>query len=129
MHNISHCLNWIQEGVKTHFTCHDILCPLPPILGYELVFMQITLAFRRECIYKKIKWSCYRPGVAQRVGRDISLLFHDRGTRRGWVVSSMPRPHFTHLYFCFSFLLCMHLYFYSQHHRSYSAIMKYMLTI
>ena len=26
---------------------------------------------------------CYRPGVAQRVGRVIALLFHDRGTRRG----------------------------------------------
>jgi len=23
------------------------------------------------------------PGVAQRVGRGIALLFHDRGTRRG----------------------------------------------
>jgi len=23
------------------------------------------------------------PGVAQRVGRDIALLFHDRGTRKG----------------------------------------------
>jgi len=32
--------------------------------------------------------------VAQRVGRGIALLFHDRGTRRGWVVSSTPRPHF-----------------------------------
>jgi hypothetical protein len=30
--------------------------------------------------------------VAQRVGRGIALLFHDRGTRR---VSSAPRPHFT----------------------------------
>ena len=37
----------------------------------------------------------YRPGVAQRVGRGITLLFHDRGTRRGWVVSSTPWPHFT----------------------------------
>jgi hypothetical protein len=27
--------------------------------------------------------------------RDIALLFHDLGTRRGWVVSSTPRPHFT----------------------------------
>ena len=27
--------------------------------------------------------SRYRPGVAQRVGRGIALLFHDRGTRRG----------------------------------------------
>ena len=23
------------------------------------------------------------------------VIFHDRGTRRGWVVSSTPRPHFT----------------------------------
>ena len=43
----------------------------------------------------KVKWSRYRPGVAQRVGRGIAPLFHDRGTRRGWVVSSTPRPHFT----------------------------------
>ena len=42
-----------------------------------------------------VKWSRYRPGVAQRVGRGIALLFHDHGTRRGWVVSSTPRPHFT----------------------------------
>jgi len=33
--------------------------------------------------------------VAQRVGRGIALLFHDRGTRRESVVSSAPRPHFT----------------------------------
>jgi len=32
----------------------------------------------------------YRPGVAQRVGRGIALLFHDHGTRRGdW---SAARP-------------------------------------
>ena len=43
---------------------------------------------------KKVKWSRYRPGVAQRVGRGIALLFHDRGTRRWWVVSSTPRLHF-----------------------------------
>jgi len=42
-----------------------------------------------------IKWTRYRSGVAQRVGRCIALLFHDRGTRRGWVVSSTPRTHFT----------------------------------
>ena len=33
--------------------------------------------------------------MAHRVGRGIALLFHDRGTRRRWVVSSTPRPHFT----------------------------------
>jgi len=43
----------------------------------------------------KITKNGYRPGVVQRVGRCIALLFHDRGTRRGWVVSSTPRPHFT----------------------------------
>ena len=32
--------------------------------------------------------------MAQRVGRGIALLFHDRDTRSGWVVSSTPRPHF-----------------------------------
>ena len=35
------------------------------------------------------------PGVAQRVGRGIALLFHNHGTRRGLVVSSTPWPHFT----------------------------------
>ena len=43
----------------------------------------------------KVKWSRYRPGVTKRVGRGIALLFDDRGTRRGWVVSSTPRPIFT----------------------------------
>jgi len=30
-----------------------------------------------------VKLFRYRPGVAQRVGRGIALLFHERGTRRG----------------------------------------------
>jgi len=42
-----------------------------------------------------IKWSRNRTGLAQRVGRGIALVFHDRSTRRAWVVSSTPRPHFT----------------------------------
>jgi len=42
---------------------------------------------------KKVEFSRYWPGVVQRVGRGIALLFHDRSTRRGWVVSSTPRPH------------------------------------
>jgi len=46
-------------------------------------------------LVKNVKWSRYRLGVAQRVGRGIALLFHDCATRRGWVVSSTPRPHFT----------------------------------
>jgi len=46
-------------------------------------------------IHIKLKCSRYMPGVAQRVGRGITLLFHNRGSRRGWVVSSTPRPLFT----------------------------------
>ena len=51
------------------------------------------LQFRHSS--KKVKWFRYRPGVAQRVGTGIALLLHDRSTRRGLVVSSTPRPHFT----------------------------------
>ena len=38
----------------------------------------------------KVKWSRYRPGVAQRVGRGITLLFHHRGTRRGECSAARP---------------------------------------
>ena len=37
----------------------------------------------RKVVCKKVKCSRYRPGVAQRVGRDIAVLVRDRGTRRG----------------------------------------------
>jgi len=36
-----------------------------------------------ESIVVTVKCPRYRPGLAQRVGRGIALLFHDRGTRRG----------------------------------------------
>jgi len=57
-----------------------------------------TLQRHLNTLYRSVKVKCsrYRPGVAQRVGRGIALLFHDRGNRREWVVSSTPRPHFTH---------------------------------
>ena len=35
------------------------------------------------------------PLQAQRVDGGTAVLFNDRGTRRGWVVSSTPWPHFT----------------------------------
>jgi len=38
----------------------------------------------------KVKVSRYRPGVAQRVGRGIALLFHDRGTRGGEWSAACP---------------------------------------
>ena len=44
-------------------------------------------------LYIKVKGKVI-PLQAQRVGRDSALLFHDHGTRRGWVVSSTHWPHF-----------------------------------
>jgi len=65
-------------------------------LGLKFLLLQRTDEFQIDIKLKvKVKWSRYRPGVAQRVCIGIALLFHDRDTRRGWVVSSTPRPHFT----------------------------------
>ena len=50
------------------------------------------------CWWSRVQWYSRWSvvwSVVQRVSRGIALLFHDRGTRRGWVVSSTPRPHFT----------------------------------
>jgi hypothetical protein len=41
-----------------------------------------------------LKQSHYRSEQAQRVSRGIALLFRDLGARRGWVVSTTPRPLF-----------------------------------
>jgi hypothetical protein len=40
----------------------------------------------------EVKQSRYRPEQAQRVDRGIALSFLDPGARRGWVVSTTPRP-------------------------------------
>ena len=41
-----------------------------------------------KCLVKcKGKVIQLQADVTQRVGRGLALLFHDRGTRRGWVVS------------------------------------------
>ena len=70
---------------------------LPPIRRGGMcqrtgILQILSFMFLLFLYLKKVKWSRYRSGMAQRVG--IALLFHDRGTRRGWVVSSTPRPHF-----------------------------------
>ena len=47
-------------------------------------------------LQKVKKWSRYRHSVAQRVGTDIALLFHDLDTRKGWVVNRATQLRFTH---------------------------------
>ena len=43
----------------------------------------------------KVNCPHYRPRCGPEVGRVIALLFHERGTRKGRVVSSMPWTYFT----------------------------------
>jgi hypothetical protein len=61
------------------------LLPKNPLLPFSHLILHKTLCYLLE---KKVKCSRYRPDVAQRVGRGIALLFHDRGTRRE--VSGQP---------------------------------------
>ena len=67
------------------------------LVGFTTEIISVEVLSLAYVVYTqiKVKWSRYGPGMAQRVGTGIALLFHDRGTRRGWVVSSMPRLHFT----------------------------------
>ena len=90
--------HWLLTETLTHTHNYDVSwCEqelsswiLTPSLPAASIWILIHLR-----TYKKVKFSRYRPGVAQRVNRGIALLFHDRATRRGWVVCSTPRPHFT----------------------------------
>jgi len=83
---ITHKKNIILMGLTRKE--NRILPPLSLSLTHTHTYIYIYIYIN------KINCSHYRPGVAQRVGRDIALLFHDRGTRRA-VVSSTPQPHFT----------------------------------
>jgi hypothetical protein len=73
---------------------HLVFCAVRPIVWYQytnvskkcssLIFHpELKPNYLSESSVKKVKWSRYRPGVAQRVGRGTALLFHDCGTRRG----------------------------------------------
>ena len=98
------CRKW-AELILSVF-CMRKLCLVPSsyfvrhlVTVTKQVYVSDYLKIHKYYIYiyiyiKKVKWSRYRPGEVQRVGRVIALLFHDRGTRRGCVVSSTLRPHF-----------------------------------
>ena len=81
-----------QRGANKQYIFVDINCTDFSKGRGALIFVHAMQVYR---IFRDVKCSRYRPGVTQRVGRGIALLFHDRGTRRGWVVSSTPRLHFT----------------------------------
>ena len=46
-----------------------------------------------KCTLVQALWLC-TGRTPHRGNRGIALLFHDHGTRRGWGVSVMPRPHY-----------------------------------
>jgi hypothetical protein len=89
-----HCnlwLNFTTRSISDYITANgmvvrDFWTNWCPDRGVILLFVWNKI---------KLKWSRYRPGVAQRLVRGIAVLFHDRGIRRGWVVSSTPRLRFT----------------------------------
>ena len=98
---------WTFENCILHCQCVSVFCTSLTIVffffvknvKYLVLLMDMEYVLceggRAELYVKKVKWSHYRSGVAQRVGRDIALLFHNRGTRKLRVVSSTPRPHVT----------------------------------
>jgi len=82
-----------KSSVLFSEVCRHIICVFVKSdkINGNFTFFLILICW---VLYRCRECPRYRPGVAQRVDRGIALLFHDRGTRRGWVVSSTPRPHF-----------------------------------
>jgi len=83
------CMLLYFGKLQAYGTC--VLCWIP-CLSCVLPRLEagVLCAFLNALCIVKVKWSHYRPSVAQRVGRGIALLFNDRSTRRGeW---SAARP-------------------------------------
>ena len=96
--------------MRTAYRLSLIWRSAPKITSIRHYYSQLVLTFKfwvitskkiflknaRDCvIYRQLKCSRYRPGVAQREDRVIALLFHDRDTRRWWMDSSTPGRHFS----------------------------------
>jgi len=107
------CFRRMRKFTESNYSFVTSACPyeiirLPPDgFSWNLISEHISKIFPKkiyvllipdknnEYFTQKPMYICDTAGVVQRVGRGIALLFHDRGTRREWVVSSTPRPHFT----------------------------------
>jgi len=75
-----------RQRVLTHVMILNCIRLVPgPNLGRGIIVTDNQIIKTDYCVETskiKVKCSRYRPGVAQRVGRGIALIFHDRGTRR-----------------------------------------------
>jgi len=81
----------IQLDFQLFILCIYFLSSIPPCNNYpfftrsvQLISILLQHHISKHSVHycTLVKWSRYRPGVAQRVGRIIALLFHDRDTRR-----------------------------------------------
>ena len=64
-------------------------CRLGPSCHSQLG-VALKMKINIEHLWNGKKFSHYRSDLAQRVGRLIALLFHDRGTRRGEWLAARP---------------------------------------
>ena len=90
------CLNFLWAPYWKFNPTAGVIIPVTynfPVIVCSVSILSVNNSYLWHLSIKN--WSHYRPLVAQRVGRGIALLFHDRRTRRRWVVSITPRPHFT----------------------------------
>jgi len=85
-----HSIAWFKHDQNIQLSLNTL-----NLMVLSAILKITTFEIMTSILKDKVKWSRYRPSVAQRVGRHIALLFHDRSTRRGWVVSSTPWPYFT----------------------------------
>jgi len=102
-YNLQRSVSTVSHAAWPHECTVSILVPSQAVFpknrstrtSLRFLIAIVKQKYNRFKIKVKVKCSRYRPGVAQRVGRGIALLFHGRGTRRGWVGSSTPQPQFT----------------------------------
>ena len=81
------CFKWSQLGAhyflvylfQLLYMFRATMCPSSGEITVSMRHWYFSLFMRKRW---KVKWSRYRPGVARSVGRGITLLYHDRGTRR-----------------------------------------------
>ena len=71
VHPFSHTCNIGHVNYKLQFIYYNTNYNIRTSTQYNIISKGKVFFFR------------YRPGLAQRVGRDVALLFHDRGTGRG----------------------------------------------
>ena len=88
-------LSWIYIYIYVHLLWQHLDALLLYTYNVSVNKIACPSILNTVGLWVKVNWSRYRPGVAQRVGRAIALLFLDRDTRRGWGVSSTPRQHCT----------------------------------